>query len=58
MKNTALSKSKYTKYNQCPKALWLGVNKPDEATIDAGVEARFTEGNAIGDLAMGLFGDI
>ena len=57
MKNTALSKSKYTKSCQCPKALWLGVNKPDEATVDAGVEARFAEGNVVGDLAMGLFGD-
>lgn len=57
MKNTALSKSKYTKHCQCPKALWLGVNKPGEATIDAGLEARFAEGNVVGDLAMGLFGD-
>jgi hypothetical protein len=57
MKNTALSKSKYTKHCQCPKALWLGVNKPGEATIDAGLEARFADGNVVGDLAMGLFGD-
>ena len=49
---TALSKSKYTKFCQCPKAMWLGKNKPEEATIDAGVEARFAEGNVIGDLAM------
>ena len=45
--NTSLSKSRYTKYCQCPKALWLSVNKPDEATIDAGVEARFAEGNVV-----------
>ena len=57
MKNTALSKSKYTKFCQCSKALWLGKNKPNEATVDAGVEARFAEGNVIGDLAMQLFGD-
>ena len=54
---TSLSKSRYTKYCQCAKALWLSVNKPDEATVDAGVEARFAEGNVVGDLAMGLFGD-
>ena len=54
---TSLSKSRYTKYCQCAKALWLSVNKPDEATIDPGVEARFAEGNVVGDLAMGLFGD-
>lgn len=57
MKKTSLSKSRYTKYCQCAKALWLSVNKPDEATIDPGVEARFAEGNVVGDLAMGLFGD-
>ena len=57
MKNTALSKSRYTKYCQCPKALWLSVNKPNEATVDPAVEARFAEGNVVGDLAMGLFGD-
>ena len=54
---TSLSKSRYTRHCQCPKALWLSVNKPEEATIDAGVEARFAEGNVVGDLAMGLFGD-
>ena len=54
---TALSKSKYTKFCQCPRALWLGKNKPKEATVDASLEARFAEGNIIGDLAMGLFGD-
>lgn len=54
---TSLSKSRYTKYCQCAKVLWLSVNKPEEATVDAGVEARFAEGNVVGDLAMGLFGD-
>ena len=51
-----LSKSRYTTYCQCPKALWLKVYKPDEATVDASVEARFESGNEVGDLAMGLFG--
>ena len=54
---THLSKSRYTKYCQCAKALWLSVNRPEVATVDAGVEARFAEGNVVGDLAMGLFGD-
>ena len=54
---TSLSKSRYTKYCQCTKSLWLSVNKPEAATVDAGVEARFAEGNVVGDLAMGLFGD-
>lgn len=53
---TRLSKSRYTKYCQCPKNMWLAVNEPDLAPIDAALEARFAEGNLIGDLAMGLFG--
>lgn len=38
-----LSKSKYTLFCQCPKALWLRTYKPDEAIVDPGVEARFEE---------------
>lgn len=52
-----LSKSKYTTYCQCPKALWLKVFKPEEQVVDASTEARFKSGNEVGDLAMGLFGD-
>ena len=51
-----LSKSRYTLYCQCPKALWLRIYKPDVAIIDASTEARFEKGNEVGDLAMGLFG--
>ena len=51
-----LSKSRYTLFSQCPKALWLRTYKPEEATVDAGVEARFESGNEVGDLAMRLFG--
>lgn len=54
---TALSKSRYTKFCQCPKALWMSIYDPDKATVDKGVEARFADGNIVGDLAMGLFGD-
>jgi hypothetical protein len=28
-----LSKSRYTLFNQCPKALWLKTYKPDEAEV-------------------------
>ena len=52
-----LSKSRYTAFCQCPKNLWLKVYKPEEATIDAGMEARFAQGNVVGDQAMGLLGD-
>lgn len=52
-----LSKSKYTLFCQCPKALWLRTYKPEVVTVDEGVESRFAAGNVVGDLAMGLFGD-
>ncbi len=52
-----LSKSKYTTYCQCPKALWLKTYDPDKAApIDEGVLARFAAGNEVGDFAMGMFG--
>ena len=52
-----ISKSKYTLYRQCSKALWLKQNHPELAVVDPGMEARFFAGNQEGDLAMGLFGD-
>ena len=52
-----LSKSKYCSFVQCPKNLWLGVNKPELAENDPSAESRMEEGNVIGDLAMQLFGD-
>jgi hypothetical protein len=51
-----LSKSKYTRFCQCEKSLWLQVNKPEEAVIDDATMARFEKGNAVGDLAMALLG--
>jgi len=52
-----LSKSRYTAFCQCPKNLWLKVYKPEEAKDDPALQARFEQGNEVGDLAMGLFGD-
>lgn len=51
-----LSKSRYTAYCQCAKNLWLKVYKPEEAPVDKALQARFEQGNEVGDLAMGLFG--
>ncbi len=51
------SKSKYCDFRQCPKIPWLKKYKPEVYTEDAAREARFTAGNEVGDLAMGLFGD-
>ena len=50
-----LSKSRYTTFCQCPKALWLKVHNPLPA--DPTLQARFDTGNEVGDLAMELFGD-
>ena len=52
----SLSKSRYTAFCQCPKNLWLKVYKPEEAKDDPALQARFEQGNEVGDLAMGLFG--
>lgn len=52
-----LSKSRYTAFCQCPKNLWLKVFKPEEAKVDEALQARFAQGNEVGDLTMGLFGD-
>ena len=52
-----LSKSKYTRYCQCPKMLWLDTYKKELAKEDPALERRFAEGNEVGDLAMGLLGD-
>ena len=52
-----LSKSRYTAFCQCPKNLWLKVFEPEKATKDPALEARFEQGNMVGDLAMQLFGD-
>ena len=52
-----LSKSKYTKFRQCEKALWLRIYHPELATEDPQTIARFQAGNQVGDLAMLLFGD-
>ena len=52
-----LSKSKYCGLWQCPKIAWLRKYKSDEVTIDESVLSRMENGNIVGDLAMGLFGD-
>ena len=51
------SKSKYCLTWQCPKLLWLSNFKPELKPEDPSLQARFDEGNVVGDLAMNLFGD-
>lgn len=52
-----ISKSKYCALWQCPKLLWLEKNHPELKKEDAARDGRMTDGNLVGDLAMGLFGD-
>ena len=51
-----LSKSKYTQGVICKKLLWLSCYKKDEAE-EMTNDAIFENGNQVGDLARGLFGD-
>ncbi|MCD8307979.1 MAG: DUF2779 domain-containing protein [Clostridia bacterium] len=52
-----LTKSKYVRYCQCPKMLWMDYHKPEEGVKDESLDARFNEGHECGELAKGLFGD-
>ena len=55
-KKTLLSKSSIKLGLQCPKALWLKMNKPDLAgETDAATQKRFDEGNAVGEAARKVF---
>ncbi len=51
-----LSKSRYCSAVQCPKMLWLKQNKPEEFDDSVLNQTILDQGNAVGDLAMGLFG--
>ena len=51
-----LSKSQYTKYQVCPKHLWLCHNKKEAlAPIDTGLQKIFDRGHLIGELAWKRF---
>ncbi|MCJ7482451.1 MAG: DUF2779 domain-containing protein, partial [Thermodesulfovibrionales bacterium] len=51
-----ISKSKYLSGLQCHKLLWYQYNRPDEIPIpDAGTQAIFDAGHAVGELAQSLF---
>jgi hypothetical protein len=56
-KHIGISKSRYTLFRQCPKALWLKTYKPEEAVVSDALRQRFEAGDAVGDLAMGLFSE-
>ena len=52
-----LSKSKYCGLWQCPKIAWMRKYMPEECVADGAAIERMNNGNKVGDLAKGLFGD-
>ena len=52
-----ISKSRYCSAVQCPKLLWLKKNVPDAFDSSVMNQSVLDTGSAVGDLAMGLFGD-
>ena len=53
----SLSKSRYCSGVQCPKILWLKEHKPEVFDPSYMNQSILDTGLAVGDLAMGLFGD-
>lgn len=52
-----LSKSKYCNAVQCPKMLWMQLNHPELFDNSVMNQMILENGNEVGDLARGLFGD-
>lgn len=52
-----LSKSKYCRGLLCKKMLWLDIFHPEYADDELVNQAVFDNGNVVGDVAMGYFGD-
>ena len=52
-----ISKSDFIRALQCEKMLWLDSHKPEEKIIPPNIQARLEQGNAFGDIAMGIFGE-
>jgi len=56
MNKPSLSKTRYLEGLKCPKLLWYEYNrKEDFPEIDAATQAKFDQGNAVGELAHTLF---
>jgi hypothetical protein len=49
-----LSKSRILQHLQCPKRLWLYINRPDLSEEDDSVTARLAAGNVVGEVARRL----
>ncbi|BDX21254.1 hypothetical protein TUM22923_05750 [Polynucleobacter sp. TUM22923] len=53
----SLSKSKIIAHRQCPKRLWLQVNRPELISISEATQVRLNEGNLVGDIARHNYPD-
>lgn len=51
----SLSKSKLIAFRQCPKRLWLEINKPELSKDSPETQARFRVGHAVGAIAQQLY---
>lgn len=51
---TGLSKSRILSHRQCPKRLWLHLNRPELALDAPGVATRLAAGRAAGEKARGI----
>ena len=50
-----LSKSKILSFLQCPKRLWLELNKPDLIEVTAASQQRFAAGHEVGEVARRIY---
>ena len=57
MASHGLSKSRITAWRQCPKRLWLQVNRPELLEESAQVQQLYQTGNEVGEIAQGLCPD-
>lgn len=55
--SVSLSKSRYTRGVQCPKMLWMERHMPEQFDESVMNEAILQTGSAVGDVAMGYYGD-
>ena len=55
-KTASLSKSRYCRFWQCPKMLWLDAHRPELKVIPPDTQRRLDRGNEFGDKAMAMFG--
>ena len=52
-----VSKSKYLMFNNCPKSLWMLLNKPELGKEDPTAQKHIDDGKVVGSLAKSYFED-